>query len=187
MGLFFRKSKDFGFGKLNFSNSGIGFSTGIKGLRFGIDSKGRQYISGGKGPFRFREYIKDDNTQTNENDLSGYVLNNLPYMLKNNSILFLAKFLFWVIWFPLFFIGGVFCLFNKQISEGLICLGIFYIGLHYLYFSKIAKARRYCLHSIKLLKENNVETAIKALKMAKETYKNAHYQECLENIIKNMK
>ncbi len=33
MGYRFRKSKDFGFGRINLSKSGIGFSTGIKGFR----------------------------------------------------------------------------------------------------------------------------------------------------------
>ena len=41
MGFHLRKSFNLGLFKLNFSNSGIGFSTGIKGLRFGIDGKGR--------------------------------------------------------------------------------------------------------------------------------------------------
>lgn len=61
MGFFIRKSYGKGPFKINLSKSGLGFSTGIKGLRFGIDSKGRTYISGGKGMFRFREYL-DKNT-----------------------------------------------------------------------------------------------------------------------------
>lgn len=187
MGFHLRKTYKLGLFNFNLSNSGVGTSFGIPGFRLGVDGKGRTYVGGGKGILRFRKYLKSDSPNSQTENLMLYVSDNLPYMLKDNSLLFLAKFLFWVIYFPLFFIGGVSCLFYKHIPEGLICLGIFYIGLHYLYFSKIAKARRYCLHSIKLLKENNVETAIKALKMAKETYKNAHYQECLENIIKNMK
>jgi len=43
----FRRSKSFGGIKLNFSKSGIGVSAGVKGLRFGIDSKGRAYRSFG--------------------------------------------------------------------------------------------------------------------------------------------
>lgn len=66
MGFYFRKSKNFGLGRINLSSSGLGFSTGIKGFRVGIDSKGRTYISGGKGAFRFREYIKDNGTETKE-------------------------------------------------------------------------------------------------------------------------
>ncbi len=43
----FRRSKKIGGIKLNFSKSGIGVSTGIKGLRVGIDSKGKAYRSVG--------------------------------------------------------------------------------------------------------------------------------------------
>ena len=81
MGFYFRKSKNFGFGKLNFSNSGIGFSTGIKGLRFGIDSKGREYISGGKGIFRFREYLSS--SSNHENNL---ISNEPTFKNKKNAV-----------------------------------------------------------------------------------------------------
>lgn len=43
----FRRSKKIGGIKLNFSKSGIGVSTGIKGLRIGVDSKGKAYRSVG--------------------------------------------------------------------------------------------------------------------------------------------
>ena len=67
MGFFIRKSFGGKHLKFNLSKSGIGTSFGIKGLRFGVDSKGRSYLSGGKGMFRYREYIdKDGNKQIEE-------------------------------------------------------------------------------------------------------------------------
>lgn len=45
MGMQFRKSKSFGPIRLNISKSGIGMSTGIKGLRVGVNSKGKTYGS----------------------------------------------------------------------------------------------------------------------------------------------
>jgi Protein of unknown function (DUF4236) len=47
MGLFFRKRIGLGPLALNFSKSGIGISTGIRGLRAGITSHGRMYSSAG--------------------------------------------------------------------------------------------------------------------------------------------
>lgn len=41
----FRKSINFGLFRINFSKSGIGFSFGPKGAKFGIDSKGRKYTN----------------------------------------------------------------------------------------------------------------------------------------------
>lgn len=41
----FRKSFNLGFVRINISGSGIGWSWGIKGLRFGRDSKGRGFRS----------------------------------------------------------------------------------------------------------------------------------------------
>jgi hypothetical protein len=57
MGFFIKKSFGGKHLRFNLSKSGIGTSFGVKGLRFGVDGKGRSYISGGKGMFRFREYL----------------------------------------------------------------------------------------------------------------------------------
>ena len=53
MGISFRKSKGFGPFRINFTKSGIGLSTGVKGLRVATKpgSKGL-YLRGGKGPLR---------------------------------------------------------------------------------------------------------------------------------------
>lgn len=58
MGFHLRKSFKCGPLRFNLSNSGIGASVGVKGLRMGIDSKGRKYIGGGVGMLRYREYEK---------------------------------------------------------------------------------------------------------------------------------
>lgn len=56
MGFFIKKGLGKGPIKFNLSKSGIGTSFGVKGLRFGIDGKGRAYTSGGKGILRYRKY-----------------------------------------------------------------------------------------------------------------------------------
>ena len=57
MGFFIKKSFNFGPVRFNLSKSGIGVSTGIKGLRVGVDSKGRSYVDGGKGMLRYKKYL----------------------------------------------------------------------------------------------------------------------------------
>lgn len=64
MGFFFKKRiKLFPGLYLNLSKDGFGFSTGVKGLRYSVNSKGEQYISGGREGMYFREKIKEDKTQ----------------------------------------------------------------------------------------------------------------------------
>jgi hypothetical protein len=53
LGLTFSRSVRFGPVRFNFSGSGIGVSTGIKGLRIGTGPRGA-YISAGRGGFRYR-------------------------------------------------------------------------------------------------------------------------------------
>jgi hypothetical protein len=53
----FRKSIRIGGLKLNLSKTGIGASAGIKGLRLGINAKGKTYISGGKHGIYYRETL----------------------------------------------------------------------------------------------------------------------------------
>ncbi|RCS49380.1 DUF4236 domain-containing protein [Bremerella cremea] len=47
MGFSFRKSYTFGPLRVNLSKSGVGFSFGVKGLRAGMNSTGRKYVSAG--------------------------------------------------------------------------------------------------------------------------------------------
>lgn len=69
MGLFLRKSFKAGPVRINLSKSGVGVSAGPKGLKAGIGPKGA-YVSGGKGPVRYRKYIntknKSSSNQTNK-------------------------------------------------------------------------------------------------------------------------
>jgi hypothetical protein len=56
MSLSFSRSVKFGAVRFNFSGSGIGMSTGIKGFRIGTGPRGA-YISGGIGGFRYRKSL----------------------------------------------------------------------------------------------------------------------------------
>jgi len=56
MGFGFRKSKNFGGLRINVSKSGLGFSTGVKGLRVGVSGNGKTYIAGGIGGITYRKY-----------------------------------------------------------------------------------------------------------------------------------
>lgn len=72
MGFHLRKSFKVGAFRFNLSNSGLGFSVGPKGLRLGIDGKGRSYIAGGKGVLRYRQLIssgKDNKTTQKINEI----------------------------------------------------------------------------------------------------------------------
>ena len=62
MGIRYRKSFSIGnLFRINLSKSGVGFSFGVKGLRFGKNSRGKKYIRGGAKGFYFDEYIKEKN------------------------------------------------------------------------------------------------------------------------------
>ena len=86
MGFHLRKSFNFKGIRFNLSNSGIGISTGIKGLRVGIDGKGRKYIGGGKGIIRYRKQI---GSKTNNKD-------NISNILILFGILVFLFFIFFV-------------------------------------------------------------------------------------------
>ncbi len=73
MGFYLKKTIKCGLLRFNLSNSGIGVSTGVKGLRAGIDGKGRTYIGGGKGILRYRKQLGTFGTlknRENANDSS---------------------------------------------------------------------------------------------------------------------
>lgn len=57
MGFFFRKSIKLGPIRLNASKSGLGISTGIRGARVGINSRGRAYVHCGLGGFYYRSSL----------------------------------------------------------------------------------------------------------------------------------
>lgn len=57
MGLYFRKSESFGPFKLNFSKSGVGVSTGVKGARLSMGPNGT-YINVGRNGIYYRKKVK---------------------------------------------------------------------------------------------------------------------------------
>ena len=67
MGFFFRKSISVGPVRLNFSRSGVGVSTGVRGLRSGINAKGKSYVAGGRYGVYFRQNL------SNGGDIPGHI------------------------------------------------------------------------------------------------------------------
>jgi len=59
MGLFFRKSINLGFLRINFSKSGVGFSVGIPGFRIVKPAKGKIYLQAGKNGLYYRKTIEE--------------------------------------------------------------------------------------------------------------------------------
>jgi hypothetical protein len=57
MGLYFRKSLNLGGLRLNLSKSGVGFSTGVRGFRIGVNARGQQYVSCGFGGIYYRQFL----------------------------------------------------------------------------------------------------------------------------------
>ena len=88
MGFYFRKSKKIGPFRLNFSNSGIGISTGVKGARISTNSKGT-YINLGSNGLYYREKIGNGIPQLNYANLLG--LNNKKNSKTPNSNLPLTQ------------------------------------------------------------------------------------------------
>ncbi len=112
MGIYLRKSIRFGkHFKLNLSKSGIGFSTGIRGLRVGKSSTGKAYVSGGRKGLYFRNTL---NTKQNTNKTEIQ-----PVKVKNDHAI--LKFLAMIIGI-LFLIGLAI-----EISPLLILVGIIFV------------------------------------------------------------
>jgi hypothetical protein len=57
MGLYFRKSLGSGPLRLNLSKGGVGFSSGVKGARIGVDARGRAYVHCGRGGVYYRSFL----------------------------------------------------------------------------------------------------------------------------------
>lgn len=68
MGFYLKKTIKCGPLRFNLSNSGIGVSAGVKGLRAGVDGKGRTYIGGGKGILRYRKQLGTLKNRENTGD-----------------------------------------------------------------------------------------------------------------------
>ncbi|MFT8312944.1 MAG: DUF4236 domain-containing protein [Clostridium sp.] len=66
MGVFFRKSfKISKHTRLNLSKNGLSISTGVKGARMGINSKGKVYVSGGTNNVYFRKELNSNTKNVN--------------------------------------------------------------------------------------------------------------------------
>jgi hypothetical protein len=57
MGLYLRKSLSFGPFRLNLSQYGLGLSTGVKGLRFGVRPNGQTYVHMGRYGIYYRKNL----------------------------------------------------------------------------------------------------------------------------------
>lgn len=172
MGFHLRKSFNFGGIRLNLSSSGIGFSTGIKGLRVGIDGKGRSYISGGKGPVRYRKTWS--NNQSGETPiLTKHIENSdVPLELQGNS---LPTFLMFICG-PLLGLILIGILLDPPPKEVFIFLCIFFIIPLSLPFLSFNKSRRAWLLNEGLEAYNS-----KSYERALEKFKK------LESLVKNLK
>lgn len=49
--------------RVNFSKSGVGFSTGVKGLRVGVNAKGKAYVGGRVAGFQYRQNLSNSNSK----------------------------------------------------------------------------------------------------------------------------
>lgn len=80
MGFFFRKSTGFGPIRLNFSKSGIGVSTGVKGARLVFSPKGT-YVHLGRNGFYYRKHFSSKNKQNYQD----HVNNEVPTIQRIND------------------------------------------------------------------------------------------------------
>lgn len=65
MGFYFRKSKSFGLFRLNFSKSGVGVSTGVKGARLSVGPTGT-YINLGRNGIYYRKKLDSSSKRNND-------------------------------------------------------------------------------------------------------------------------
>jgi hypothetical protein len=63
MGWFFRKSVGLGPLRVNFSKSGIGYSVGVRGARFGVGPRGN-YVRLGRGGVYYQKYLSPSGSRT---------------------------------------------------------------------------------------------------------------------------
>jgi hypothetical protein len=77
MGWYFRKSVSFGGLRFNFSKGGVGVSTGVRGLRFGVNSRGQQYVHCGGGGIYYHKTFGTSHRATPRGSLGVYASPNL--------------------------------------------------------------------------------------------------------------
>lgn len=173
MGFHLRKSFNLGPLRLNLSNSGIGFSTGIKGFRVGVDSKGRSYVGGGVGMLRYREYEKKQKTDSDSTDIEYAFKSDAPEELQNGLAMWIKiviMFLLLPIEFILLFYGfGI--MFLDNVGIGGFILGSFFIwpavAIPYnLFFAKSVRMKQYHQMAIDAYNSGNYKEALEYFKKA---------------------
>lgn len=167
MGFHLRKSFKVGAFRFNLSNSGLGFSVGPKGLRLGIDGKGRSYIGGGKGILRYRKQISSPKIEDeiNKND------NSYNTMLQYTGFGCFALFAVILLMFPVLFIYiaivAGFTIKVPIISCILVICGFIYF-FKFLFNFTIPKFFRFFKKGLRCLKEENLEIALEHFIKSKE-------------------
>lgn len=69
MGFYLRKSFKCGPLRINLSKSGLGASFGVKGLRYGINSKGKEYIHAGRYGLYYKKQFGNQKDFNQENEI----------------------------------------------------------------------------------------------------------------------
>ncbi len=80
MGIFFRKSVSLGPVRLNFSKSGVGVSAGVKGLRIGVDARGKTYAAGGRYGLYFKHTLSDGEPVNRSVEAGGHWIGVLVFI-----------------------------------------------------------------------------------------------------------
>lgn len=188
MGFHLRKSFKCGPFRFNLSNSGVGVSVGVPGARIGVDSKGRTYVGGGKGMFRYRKVLSSNGSNTNCSTTSK---ETLPATFKMGAITFLP----WLMLFtttPIGIMGAFFYMAPKDFDPfGIILFGgLGFIPIWVLFLSKEAKLEKYSKIAIRAYNKRNYSVALnnflKANKNIRAKSSKAYSQEkWLNNMIFN--
>ena len=88
MGFYFRKSVSLGGLRFNFSKSGVGVSTGIKGFRIGSGPRGNYVQMGRNGIYYKKTWgnSKGENRHNNTQNIKKYNQNNYTYKSDNEDL-----------------------------------------------------------------------------------------------------
>lgn len=162
MGFHLRKTFNLGGLRINLSNSGIGFSAGIKGFHAGIDGKGRSYIGGGKGILRYREFAKTKNKDskiTSRSEDKEKII--LPNSFKVGMRAFCVPLMFFAAPFLLILVLSFFVeLFSKQKIDYLMYISAFlFFSLPFLSLKHLLKCYN-AQKAIKCYNDSNYEKAL---------------------------
>jgi len=109
----FRKSMKVGGMRVNFSKSGVGVSTGIKGLRVGVNAKGKSYVSAGRNGLYYRKTIGSNSVRN-----TNYSNNSTTPQTSTKGCLIAITFIFFII--------GLFIPFLLIIPAAIIIVSILY-------------------------------------------------------------